>query len=820
MEVDTDWEVALTSFFKAHNPQRVSSVPQLLQKHSGREKELLDRLGEKYGPGARSSLSPSSSQQPSHFRKRDPRDRQSRQSIKFTEPQVIHLTPQSSELAVSTASLAPHFGAPPPPPVAPKLTIEPPSAGNSPTVVLSPVQPTSKDGEPLNSSLSSRSKKQVSSRTVPRIGTLDSLVWMHLKSMGLTESAEAFENDGLVEANSSLSRMLAEFKEVTSPLQVLLGHHRTTDAVIDQLLKDTPSKLTASAHHFFDSDTMLHLIQMALQPMWTPPNKVHLKAGSQSMDIARSGSIRAASLNQLIERVTKVIYQPHVTQQREQQELDYQFVQAFLRTYKHFCAPHTLLAKMFQRWFVPMGFPFTDTYSNHYVMISSRQPATSARYWQVISAKVKYRVSSIILDWIRAFPEDWDDFMLHALEVFLDDNFYEPCPSHPYVHTQLLQFSDAIKVVMAQAVAQRAEAQPANMLLVDKQEGTDAGFPDDIPGYTLLSPDLEAAALATQLTAMDHEYLRKINVRELLDFTKNELHFLNLHAATSSPECPENMDPMAAFGPTSPHVPFISVSGQHHLLPDYQSTPGPSFLTNFPGSPVSQASTVGGTGCYPTTPKATRKRAGSAASDHGQHHHGGGPGGGNPAGKHRAAAAPGDDTLGWALGLSQFLQRSRNLQKWVVVELLTTSDDYERAAKMEKLITVAFKLLEQNNFQSCQSVVFALNHPTIQRMTGFLRSVNHIDNLTALTKAFVDTSSNGLIKKLLHEVSLDDKKENPPVPCLGVWVSDLQLIEEAEPTVVIDNGVGLIHWRKYQAVSTIFTQFSNVQNLVHSANPD
>eukprot|EP01064_Diplonema_japonicum_P025935 TRINITY_DN3735_c1_g3_i1.p1 TRINITY_DN3735_c1_g3~~TRINITY_DN3735_c1_g3_i1.p1 ORF type:complete len:700 (+),score=134.24 TRINITY_DN3735_c1_g3_i1:91-2190(+) len=567
----------------------------------------------------------------------------------------------------------------------------------------------------------------------PEHSPLDHLIWMHLKSMGLYESAEAFLQENLADEGSLSAQTLAKYPG--SPLISLLGNKTSTESGIDRLLQDTPNKLTASAHHFFDRDTMTQLIEMALQPMWSPPVKIHFKTTAQAdtqLDIARTGLIRAASLNQLIERITKVVYhQPNVRQ--ELSELEAQFVQAFLRTYKHFCAPHTLLAKLFQRWYVPKGLPLVDGYYNHYIMMNITKKATSAKYWLSVSNKIKYRVSSIILDWIREFPEDWDDAMIQTLEIFIDDNFYEPCPSNPHVHTELLQFSESLKIALYNVVKSRQTKKTVRDRVFETRSK-----------LILLSDEVTPTVLAIQLTAMDHENLRRINVRELLDFTKNEMHFLNLQASN---------------GVTTPEL-LHSVS---------------AFVSD----------------TYPTTPR-SRKQGGERAS----------------------MSAGEDGKVGWAQNLSYFFQHAQDVQEWVVVELLTTVDYRTRVAKMEKLIATAFKLLEINNFQTCQTLIFAFKHPSIQRMKRFLSGVESLDKLEALTKVFADPTSSSQIKKLMNSVTDEEIEKNPPIPCLGVWVSDLQLIEEAEPTVMMDSGVGLIHWRKYQAVSTIFTRFAKIQNLV------
>eukprot|EP01059_Diplonema_ambulator_P036763 TRINITY_DN9335_c0_g1_i1.p1 TRINITY_DN9335_c0_g1~~TRINITY_DN9335_c0_g1_i1.p1 ORF type:complete len:710 (+),score=211.39 TRINITY_DN9335_c0_g1_i1:21-2150(+) len=609
-----------------------------------------------------------------------------------------------------------------------------------PGLIIEPPPPESPTVEHLEKTRSFHTEASYSTKKVapPDHTPLDHLIWLHLRKLGLVESAEAFYKEGFVDDTSQVAQALSNIS--VSPLQSLLGTKQSTEQCIQRLLQDTPNKLVASAHHFFDRDTMTQLVDMALQPMWSPPTKIHFKTTTSTdtqLDVARMSLIRAASLNQLIERITKVVYQSNVRQ--ELTDLESQFVQAFLRTYKHFCAPHTLLAKIFQRWSVPKGLPLTDGYYNHYIMMNTTKKSSSAKYWLSVSNKIKYRIASTILDWIREFPEDWDEVMIQTLEVFIDDNFYEPCPASPYGSTELLQFSEAIKTALANIVKAR-QAKPT----VPEQRHLDPSR----SRLTLLSDEITETVLATQLTAIDHENLRRINVRELLDFTKNEMHFLNLQVSNG----------VTQTGPALQH----SVS---------------AYVTDHP---------------FPATPRSRAKHSGNE----------------------RMTLASEDGRVGWAQGLSLFFQHAQDVQEWVVVELLATVDHHHRAMKMEKLIATAFKLLEMNNFQTCQSLVFAFKHPTIQRMKSFLSQVESIDKLDALMKVFADPTSSSQIKKLMNSVTEEDNEKNPPIPCLGVWVSDLQLIEEAEPTVMMDNGVGLIHWRKYQAVATIFTRFANIQNLV------
>ena len=333
--------------------------------------------------------------------------------------------------------------------------------------------------------------------------------------------------------------------------------------------------------------------------------------------------------------------------------------------------------------------------------------------------------------------------MLSCLEIFIDDQFYEPTPNSPSVHTQLLQFSEALKIAIANIFRAREQNGDHNKeYRGDLPEAKDDG--EVIPD--ILSESLTADSLAIQLTAIDHEELRNVNVRELLDFTKNEMHFLNLQAAQLRKAHLNDAD--------------------EEDVNDNGSNPHP-----------------------PRSPKRVEMTP------------------------HERHVNTTENRAGWAKGLSSYFLRTRAIQQWVIVDVLTTPTLSQRVQKFRKWIRVAYKLLEHNNFQTCQTLVYAFNHPGIQRMRHFLKEVDCLDSLESLKQAFSEPSSTS-IKRFLTSLRNEDKEKTPPIPCLSIWVSDLQLIEEAEPTVLTDNGAGLIHWRKYQAISTIFTQFVNIQNLV------
>ena len=68
--------------------------------------------------------------------------------------------------------------------------------------------------------------------------------------------------------------------------------------------------------------------------------------------------LRAAPINHLIERMTSVVVRPHSPQIPEQKIFqDTDLMNNFLATHRHFMSSYTLLAKLFQRFFLPLSFP-------------------------------------------------------------------------------------------------------------------------------------------------------------------------------------------------------------------------------------------------------------------------------------------------------------------------------------------------------------------------------------------------------------------------------------------------------------------------------
>eukprot|EP00756_Hemistasia_phaeocysticola_P002765 Hpha_TRINITY_DN11875_c0_g2::TRINITY_DN11875_c0_g2_i1::g.1978::m.1978 len=594
--------------------------------------------------------------------------------------------------------------------------------------------------------------------------TLDSLILGHFKAMGLRDAATAFEAETGAKHNESFE------DEGGSALQLLFARRSTTEACIRVLLADTRERLRASAHHYFDRDTMDALDAMAHEPIWSPSRRVFTRKSADSggsiaeiarLDAATLGTLHAAALNQLVERMTKITIKPHVSQKKEERHAEEEFTLSFLRTYKLFCSPHVLLAKLFQRWYLPLGLPLTDHYSDHYIFINSHMPRTSAKWWDSVSAKLKCRVASVLLSWIEQFPGDWDATMVECVELFIDDNFYEPSLDRPRVPTELLQFSSLLKCSLARLVY-RAESERVEPNDSESEEEADDG---QVQGVHLLA--LSPETLAEQITAADQRFLRKIKVRELLDFTKNEMHFMFLDAQGEG---------TTLFGPEEGRSQYLSSPGSRAGSPLYgDHSPSPS--------------PYGAFGAF--------HQGGATAQT-----------------KARQVAPRKMGSMKRARNLATFLKRSTAIEGWITAEVLTAADDDERRAKCDRLINLAFRLIERNNFASARAVVMGLTHPGITRLSHFLDTVEFWPSLTRLSNTLVDTSPFCTsYKRLLASLTEAEKREYPPIPWLGCWVNELHLVDEAEPTVLVEDRSGYIHWRKYQVISDIYKRFSALQEF-------
>eukprot|EP01062_Namystynia_karyoxenos_P016244 TRINITY_DN1591_c0_g1_i1.p1 TRINITY_DN1591_c0_g1~~TRINITY_DN1591_c0_g1_i1.p1 ORF type:complete len:899 (+),score=283.69 TRINITY_DN1591_c0_g1_i1:85-2697(+) len=635
---------------------------------------------------------------------------------------------------------------------------------------------------------------------------IDSLVLGHLKTMGLQQTATVFAREAGTDP-SPLDEHPDDDPQAhhVSALQLLFARKRTTADCIVRLLGDTRERLRASAHHYFDRDTMSLLDAMAREPMWSAPRRVYTKASGEQrggvnapemdarLDMARMGILHAATLNQLVERITKIVIRPHVAQKKEERAADEQFCLSFLRTYKLFCSPQVLLAKLMQRFFVPLGLPLTDRYSNHYIFIGSQGTRSSCKWWDSVSAKLKCRVASTLLGWVNQFPDDWDQAMIESLATFIDDNFYEPTLDKPLVPTQLLQYAESIKHCLAKILARREDPDPPD------DDDLPLGATDTAEqGLSLLSDSLSEVTLALQLTAADLKALRLIKVRELIDFTKNEMHFLFL----------DGLGEERSFG-SMPAVVGAWDDSRGSLL-SARSPPSPGMVQHSqqPSSPVRERTSTH----WQSPPRGSPLPSPTGL---GYSRHFPGPAERAPSPpvarsvRQRPRRAPQR-----ARGLAAFLRRGADIERWAAVELLTTADERDRRLKCEKLVGLAFRLLELNNFQSCRAVVSGLLHPAVVRMKRFTAGVAHWDALQQLAEAVLESAPFApSYKRMMQGLTDGERREHPPVPWLGCWVSELHLIEETEPTVLVDSGIGFIHWRKFQVISDIYKRFSALQEL-------
>eukprot|EP01065_Artemidia_motanka_P023914 TRINITY_DN28567_c0_g1_i1.p1 TRINITY_DN28567_c0_g1~~TRINITY_DN28567_c0_g1_i1.p1 ORF type:complete len:778 (+),score=293.19 TRINITY_DN28567_c0_g1_i1:48-2381(+) len=711
-----DWEAQLKAFYRDNAPSKADHAPELLERFRGREVQMMQALRKKYAGGGGVAGSRKEAPQRSSLSDDSSRPRQPDPGV----PQIVL------------------GGWPREGPKQPQIQVSEPPPASEPPAPVAQVPFTVSDE------------------------VVDGLVLAHLRALNLKETADSFEQETGAKALS------LDIDAGVSPLQMLFARRRTTAQCIRSLLTDTRERLRASAHHYFDSDTMDRLDAMAHEPMWSPPRRVFTRASSEGavsrhseiarIDAARLGVLHAASLNQLVERITKLVIKPHGGPRPEERAAEEHFALSFLRTYKLFCSPHVLLAKLFQRWFVPLGLPLTDGYSNHYVFIAKAPPKTSAKWWDAVSAKLKCRVSSILLAWVEQFPGDWDATMVEALETFIDDNFYEPTCARPRVPTELLQYAHVLKVSLAKLVTKAERAED------DSDEESVGGEGEKLATYSLLSTALDAERLAEQLTAADQRALCRVKVRELLDFTKNEMHYLFLDAQgqAGGSFMGGGVADDAARGLVSPQSPVQPHSG-----------PPSPHSTGFVRASVSLAAK--------TAQRATHRHV--RRVQRAQH-------------------------------LAAFLQRSVDVERWVAVEVLTTDDEDERRVKCEKLVRLAFRLLERNNFQTLRAVVAGLQHPTVARMSKFLSTVDGWDRLLHLSSEVLETSPFCVrYKKMLSGLTDAQRREHPPIPWLGCWVSELHLVDETEPTVLTEDGAGYIHWRKFQVISDIYKRFSALQEL-------
>ncbi|KAJ6252377.1 guanine nucleotide exchange factor [Anaeramoeba flamelloides] len=150
-----------------------------------------------------------------------------------------------------------------------------------------------------------------------------------------------------------------------------------------------------------------------------------------------------------------------------------------------------------------------------------------------------------------------------------------------------------------------------------------------------------------------------------------------------------------------------------------------------------------------------------------------------------------------------FIHRFNDLSQWVATEILHQGRLKKRTISLDKVIRIAGKLRELQNFNSIISILSGLNSASIHRLKftwGDLPKTTDELFKTLVTQMSSDQAYK-IYRNILHGL-------NPPcIPYLGVYLTDLTFIEDGNPNKID----GLINFYKRRLVYAVIEEIKQYQ---------
>lgn len=629
---------------------------------------------------------------------------------------------------------------------------------------------------------------------------LSQMILQHLRSAGLGDVAAVF-------AQELKSAALAPeyFDVLKTPLPLPPPSLTQSSALTHALCplaatRSQAKELLATGTQVFaasvegsshDQMTLQSLLVMFDEPMWSDVCSPMAKHRVYSRP--DTGALRAAPLNAMIEQLTAVVVRPHVTESDSRQRLAADFRRKFFATHRHFAPSRVVLAKLFQRFVVPSSLPLALQYDGHGVIVDCHPktytcdvpavplmpavgqplPSTSAEaqdnaVWLDLYSRVtkalQIKVVGVLCEWLSTFPEHFDSVMEEALVTFVHEACASPAVPWANCPVELEQGAEKIKLLLAE--------QNAAMVAAAAQRNS------------------RIARAAT--TGAEHVAGRK---RRNIGAPNAEFDIeVGLAVQEGAPgRVPKSLMVRWSLGTLDEAKLANQITTVDHFL-----------LRRITTSEVFAQSTDVG----------TRGHTNSAL---------------------RAASS----------NVHAFLRRGEETMRWLLCEIIwggdvTTaasqdSDDFDpdivpqvvdesgrayvreiekRVQLIQKVVALAFRLIELNNLHSAFAVYLALRHPTILRLYDVWRNVPRDvnDNIAELRELFNFEKGYRMYRDYLASMSDDDLY--PVIPVLQVNIDELRRIQR-EPTVLLDsNGGPIVHWRKYDVVGSLYSRFLSYKDAV------
>lgn len=159
-----------------------------------------------------------------------------------------------------------------------------------------------------------------------------------------------------------------------------------------------------------------------------------------------------------------------------------------------------------------------------------------------------------------------------------------------------------------------------------------------------------------------------------------------------------------------------------------------------------------------------------------------------------------DSLKGLAKNVLGCIADFNHFSHWVSTMILAEEKVRHRAKVMAKMIDVAEKLLELNNFQILMAFISGLNVSAISRLKWTMaklpkssrKSLLHLEEVMSMQSSF----------KVYRELLVN--AEPPGIPYLGVMLQDITFIEDGNLDYVVSHMINFTkRWMLYSTISTI-----------------
>jgi hypothetical protein len=157
-------------------------------------------------------------------------------------------------------------------------------------------------------------------------------------------------------------------------------------------------------------------------------------------------------------------------------------------------------------------------------------------------------------------------------------------------------------------------------------------------------------------------------------------------------------------------------------------------------------------------------------------------------------------------GARDCIEFSHRMKSWVICEILSRETATERALVMGKFISIAKECIKLSNFASFASVACGLNSVPVKRLKKTIRALK-----MAHAKKYKQIQSYASDSDLVNDMyRLDNSATAPKVPCLGVFLSQLQDLN-SNGIVIELNGITMYNVRKLGAISDVIRRIREAQ---------